>query len=240
VNRKEAFEFLELPDSASDNDIRVRLDDKLNYFNLLSENAPNEFLRKLHLKNTEKVRDIQNILLQTTQPASPSPSFKPPVSQNNSFSDNSANNYRSADNNERRPVGWLVRHTENQPSKTFALYFGKNFIGRQPNLGGAEIIIDDDPFLSRMHALLEVTSTDPLQIVVSDDDSSNHGKASKNGTFVNGNTKRINRAERLRENDTIQVGMTKLIIREANNNIRKIVDEVENSDYMKTVVINLF
>lgn len=242
MNRKEAFEFLELPESASENDIRTRLEDKLHYFNLLSENAPNDFLRKLHLQNIEKVQAIKKILVQTTLSATPTPAnYKAPSYQNESrYQQNRQDDFKPPVDHGKKTAGWLVRHTENQPSKTFALYYGKNYIGRNPNLGDSCIVIDDDPFLSRVHALLDVTSSDPLRITISDDASANGGKPSKNGTYINGDSKRIERPERIRENDTIQVGMTKFIVRENSSNLQKIVNEVEETDYMKTVVINLF
>ena len=59
MNKQEILDFLELPESTSDQEIKVRLDEKLAYFQLLSENAPNDFLRKLHINNTQKVKYIQ-------------------------------------------------------------------------------------------------------------------------------------------------------------------------------------
>jgi hypothetical protein len=232
MTRAEVLEFLELPDSATDDDIRVRMNDKLSYFQRLSENAPNDFLRKLHTSNTEKIRTLQREMGGTTAaPASSAaryeaPSYQQPAQQAPA---------RSSE------VAWLVRHTERQSAITFPLFYGKNYIGRNPSSSnGPGIAFAEDPYVSRVHALLEVININPLQIVVSDDANSNGGKASKNGTYINGDEKRLSRKVTIGANDTIQIGMTKFIIRLNNTSIHKIVQEVEESDFMKTVVIDIF
>ncbi|MBN8720350.1 FHA domain-containing protein [Hydrobacter penzbergensis] len=217
MTRNEVLEFLELPESASDADIRVRLNDKLAYFQRLSENAPNEFLRQLHIANTEKVKQMRA-----------------------EFIGAKGSEAKPASTAAKTEIGWLIRHTENQSAKTFPLYYGKNYIGRNSQPGSPTIVLDDDPYVSRTHALLEVTNVDPLQIVISDDATGNGGKPSKNGTYINGNSQRIAQKVTIGNNDTIQVGVTKLIIRLNNTSIHKIVQEVEESEYMKTVVIDVF
>ena len=230
MTRAELLEFLELPESAADHDIRERMNDKLTYFQRLSENAPNDFLRKLHTSNTEKILALQREMGGITAPASSAaryeaPSYQQPVQQAPA---------RSAE------VAWLVRHTERQSAITFPLFYGKNYIGRNPSSNGPCITFAEDPYVSRVHALLEVININPLQIVVSDDANSNGGKASKNGTYINGDEKRLSRKVTIGANDTIQIGMTKFIIRLNNTSIHKIVQEVEESDFMKTVVIDIF
>jgi hypothetical protein len=227
MTRAEVLEFLELPESATDHEIRVRMNDKLTYFQRLSENAPNDFLRKLHTSNTEKIRTMQSQMTGADAPVAraAAPSYQQhapqqPVSKSE--------------------VAWLVRHTENQSAKTFPLFYGKNYIGRNPQMNGHGIILNEDPYISRVHALLEVININPLQIVVSDDSVSNGGKPSKNGTYINGNERRLEGRITIGPNDTIQVGMTKFIVRLNNTSIHKIVQEVEESDYMKTVVIDIF
>ena len=44
---------------------------------------------------------------------------------------------------------------------------------------------------------------------------------------------------KLKENDTIQIGVTKLILRYNNNAINKIIKEVEKSKFMHTVALDL-
>lgn len=232
MNRKEVLEFLELPESATDNDIRIRMDDKLTYFQRLSENAPNEFLRKLHTSNTEKIRLMKSQLLGIGA------GNETPVRQPQQYP--SSQQAEPLQGSHKTEIGWLIRHTENQSSKTFPLFYGRNYIGRNPQAGTPTIVLDDDPYVSRTHALLEVININPLQIVISDEATANGGKASKNGTYINGDKKRITRRMTIGVNDTIQVGMTKLIIRLNNTSIHKIVQEVEESEYMKTVVIDVF
>ena len=96
MTRNEVLEFLELPESASDADIRVRLNDKLAYFQRLSENAPNEFLRQLHIANTEKVKQMRA-----------------------EFIGAKGSEAKPASTAAKTEIGWLIRHTENQSANTF-------------------------------------------------------------------------------------------------------------------------
>lgn len=92
MTRNEVLEFLELPESASDADIRARLDNKLAYFQRLSENAPNEFLRQLHITNTEKVKRMRSEFIGANEPVAKTSSAATAKTE----------------------IGWLIRHTENQ------------------------------------------------------------------------------------------------------------------------------
>lgn len=225
------MEFLELPDSATDTDIQERLHDKQNYFERLIENAPNDFLKKLHTQNIEKVKNIRSFLLQETA----DPSAKP-LQQHYARPESSVPLSNNSFNGS--PVAFLVRHTENLSAKPFPLYAGDNYIGRSP-MGNHQIVIDDDAYVSRQHAIIRVNhSQHHTDIFVADDGS--QGKPSKNGTYINGNEKRLTNPVLIRENDTVQIGMTKLILRYNNTSINKIVHEVEESEYMKTVIIDIF
>ena len=243
MNRVEILDFLELPDVSTDDEIKTRLEDKLTYFQRLAENAPNDFLKRLHTANTEKIKGIQQ---QLSAPVARVPHTTNNLTSNNqpfiTSSDDSVStgsNHLSAKRN-KDAVAWLVRHTENKSAKTFPLYYGKNFIGRNPHPAVPTILISEDPYVSRLHTLLDVHSVSPLEIIISDDSINNEGKPSKNGTYVNGNEKRLTKKMIISENDTIQVGMTKFNIKLNNSNLNKIVQEVEESDYMKTVVIDIF
>lgn len=236
MNRAEVLEFLELPDSATDNDIRVRMNDKLSYFQRLSENAPNDFLRKLHTSNTEKIKTLQ-LQMMGGEVGNTQPQHVGDAAYNRNIN---AGHHATTRSGNRTEVAWLVRHTENQSAKTFPIFYGKNYIGRNTHASGSSIVINEDPYISRIHALLEVINVNPLQVVVTDDAQSNGGKPSKNGTYINGDDKRLAQRITIGPNDTIQVGMTKLIVRLNNTSLHKIVQEVEESDYMKTVVIDIF
>lgn len=238
MNRKEVLEFLELPESSTDQDILVRLNDKLAYFQRLSENAPNDFLRKLHTSNTEKIKTLQN---QMSASGNTNPASEPRMpGYGGSNVSSSIHEVRQPSSSSKTEVAWLVRHTENQSAKTFPLFYGKNYIGRNTQPDAPTIVIDEDPYVSRVHAVLEVININPLQIVVSDDSQGNKGKASKNGTYINGDERRLQNKIMIGPNDTIQIGMTKMIVRLNNTSIHKIIQEVEESDYMKTVVIDVF
>lgn len=240
MNRKEVLEFLELPESSTDQDIIVRLNDKLAYFQRLSENAPNDFLRKLHTSNTEKIRNLQLQMSGAVNSQSAPPAKAPAYGQPAYFSPTQENMAAAAPSPSKTEVALLVRHTENQSVKTFPLFYGKNYIGRNQQPDAPTVIIDDDPYVSRIHAVLEIININPLQIVVSDDSQGNKGKPSKNGTYINGDERRLQNKIMIGANDTIQIGMTKLVIRLNNTSIHKIIQEVEESDYMKTVVIDVF
>ena len=239
MTKKEALDFLELTESATDKEIEVRIADKLEYFQRLAENAPNDFLRKLHTGNIDKVKGLQSQLLNTGEVNTIQPPYTPAAAQKVSDLQNTGLNHRIAAHN-KDAVAWLVRHTENQSAKTFPLYYGKNFIGRNPHTHYPTIIISEDPYVSRLHAMIEVTNINPLELIITDDPISNDGRQSKNGTYINGDEARITKKTKIRENDTIQVGMTKFNIKANTAPINKVVQEVEESDYMKTVVIDLF
>lgn len=229
---KEAIEFLELPATATDYQIGIALQDKLQYFEKLLENAPNDFLKRLYAKNVEKTKAFQSLIPHQTGPANAS-------LYENRYAARAPGKATPAERDS-DILAFLIRHNEGQASKTYPLYEGKNIIGRTVKSGELNaVLIDDDNYVSRAHALIEVVKGSTLEMILSDSDVSNGGKASKNGTYVNGNAKRIKKAVVLEENDTIQIGMTKLIIRYNNGNIDKIIDEVEDSNYMRTVVINL-
>jgi pSer/pThr/pTyr-binding forkhead associated (FHA) protein len=235
MSLKEALAFLELPDTATDNQVGVGLADKLKYFQKLMENAPNEFLRNLHAKNIEKIKGFQALLPPQTAPANSR------AYENQKPVHPSITAYHSDLLADKEVLAFLIRHTEQQSIKTYPLYEGKNIIGRTIKNGSYNpVVIDDDNYVSRVHAIIDIKNDKNIEITISDDAISNGARASKNGTYVNGNEKRIKNPLSLSDNDTIQIGMTKLILRYNNININQIIDEVEESNYMKTVVINLF
>lgn len=138
------------------------------------------------------------------------------------------------------PIGWLVRHTENQSMKSFPLYAGKNFIGRKVQPGLKPFIeVEEDPFVSRVHAALYAEGAGPYTFYISDTSATNGGKPSKNGTYVNGSEERINTKVKLNEYDTVQIGVTKFVLRYKIADQKSMLDEVEDKGYMHTVVIKL-
>jgi hypothetical protein len=234
MNKKEILEFLELPDGANDREILTRLEDKLIYFKRLAESAPNDFLKKLHTGNIQKVNELRKSLGATTASSSHT---APPVRQPASSPISSQPVF--FENQVKAPefLAWLVRHTENQSTKPFGLQMGLNYVGRTVQ-SGPTIIIENDPYVSRFHAIFEVSPGSPARFFVAD--ASLMGKPSKNGVYINGQAQRISEKQQLFEGDTIQIGNTKLILRMNRENINNIVRQVEESEYMKTVVIDIF
>lgn len=329
MTKSEALEFLELPETATDSEIKIRVEEKLAYFERLSEKAPSDFLRRLHARNAAKVSEIQMASRKWPSYIPPVQEAPPPVSlvaveeehapepAAVSVEEAIAENLPEAPTMAEpvlepqavlepevesvpemkgmsavqgmsevqvvpepevrailepeaepesealaveaetpvvevkpepepepvlepepapEPVAWLIRHTENQSSKTFPVYAGKNFLGRKPMPGLTPFIeVEEDPYISKVHAVL---SAEKAAIYI-DDPSPEEGKPSKNGIFVNADENRLLKRTRLRNNDTIQVGVTKLMLRLNNNAIGKIVQEVEQTDYMHTVIIDI-
>ena len=138
------------------------------------------------------------------------------------------------------PVGWLVRHTENKSVKSFPLFFGKNYIGRKIQPGFKPFIeVEDDLFVSRIHAVLTVEGAAPFMFYITDSPATNGGKPSKNGTYVNGSGERVHVKTVLRDYDTVQIGETKFVLRFEIGDLLKMQEEVEDRAYMHTVVIKI-
>lgn len=240
---KEALEFLELPEGAAGNQIKQRLHEKLAYFEHLSENAPSDFLKRLNRQHFAKAKSLEQemvqwnlsgaeVVLDDSDDASAYDESIPLTTPVIVSSKNAARQPAPVE-----PVAWLVRHTENQSAKTFSLFTGKNYIGRKADPALKPfIVIEDDAFVSRVHAIIYIEEGNPVKFYIADTDAANGGKASKNGTYINGNEIRITQKLLLKENDTIQVGMTKLILKLNNNSINHIIREVERSKFMHTVV----
>src|SRR5258708_203555 len=313
MTKSEAVEFLELPETATDSEIKMRVEDKLAYFERLSEKAPSDFLKRLHARNAAKVSEIQMasrkwpsyvppvqevitpepvvtaepepvvtvepepVMVAEPEPPSqldplmqpnPEPEFVQeeaeeaitpeavdrgePIAMDEPFvtPDPVIEAGIAAEldpvvepevvagsmEGEPAPVAWLIRHTENQSAKTFPLYPGKNFLGRKPRPDLVPFIeVEGDPYISKVHAVLYA---EKAGLFISDP-SGEEGKPSKNGIFINADDNRLTDKTRLKEKDTIQIGVTKLILRYNNNPIVKMVQEVEEQDYMHTVVIDI-
>ena len=257
MTKKEALDFLELSESASESEIQDRAADKLSYFELLSEKSPSVFLRRIQEQNAAKVRLIQKETAQWFEKKEPEiPHFIPEPGQKPAPSisvkvdiqpkpapppapdpvELSRTQVRAKPGSE--PAGWLVRHTENKSIKSIPVFAGKNFIGRKIQPGLKPFIeVEEDLFVSRVHAVLYVEGTAPYSFFISDTSSSNGGKPSKNGTYINGSGDRINGKIMLHDYDTVQIGETKFVLRFDITDILKMQEEVEDKGYMHTVVI---
>jgi len=243
---------LELPEDVTDIEIKKTMEEKLEYFRNLSEKAPSDFLKKLNVQKVLKIKTIQEESLKwlTGEPELKSIILPDDDSEESDGEEDDfpsttpiiiSSGSRSAKKTPvAEPAGWLVRHTEDQSPKTFSLWRGNNYIGRKiHDTVKPLIVIDEDLYISRVHALITVEGTENLSFYIEDSAEANKGAESKNGTYINGNEKRITKKTNLKENDTIQIGVTKLILRYNNNTIHKIVREVEKSKFMHTVALDL-
>ncbi|MBU0765155.1 MAG: FHA domain-containing protein [Bacteroidetes bacterium] len=142
-------------------------------------------------------------------------------------------------------AGWLIVHTEGKQMATHPLKAGKNYIGRTTAGYKPDIPVEQDKYVSRHHALLNVRLENNQYRYILTDNASNApegGKKSTNGTFVNGNPERLpeDRPVILKDKDTVQIGETKLVLKTAEYvvNLDDAVKQVENMDYEKSVVIS--
>lgn len=231
MDKQEAFDFLELKATATEAEIRKRLEEKQRYFEQLSATAPGDFLQKLHRKNIEKVQAIRELLFPSGAAAAARPG--PPVGDSRAA-------YVQEPPRQAVPVAWLICHTEQQSARPHALFAGENYIGREAMPGRQSVLLQGDPYISRLHAVLEVQGGAQQQVFLQDA-AAITGKPSKNGVYVNGGSQRIQERVQLQENDTVQVGVTKLMLRfNREVPVSRMVEEVSNTEYIKTVVIDLF
>ena len=251
--KKDALEFLELPESATPSEIKMRIAERLGYFENLNESTPSDFLRRVYSKRIQALKEIEidsadwepaavekvapkeDLVQAAYQPIHEDEfSSMTPVAEP---ADPAQSEEHAA---EAPPAGWLVRHTENQSPKTFPLMPGKNFIGRKMRPSVLFFtLIDDDPYISRVHAVIYVEDANPYDFYICDSNDDNDGSASKNGTYINGDKTRVTKKTKLKEDDTIQVGVTKLVLKYTHSDIKKIISDVEKRDYISTVAIDI-
>ncbi|MCS4226593.1 FHA domain-containing protein [Sphingobacterium sp. BIGb0165] len=221
------LDFLELPSNATHEMILQRVQEKEHLFAQLLSNAPNDYLKNIHTRNINKLEEIKTLINQgyiaRQGEQSANKSYAPPKCSSIQANDDIRTGQTT------KTAAWLIRHTENRPPKSFPLFSGKNFIGRISSHQQHEILIDDDIYISRSHAFIEVKN-DSCMIV---------DQGSKNGTYINGRDQRISSSP-LKDSDTIQLGNTKFVFKtEIHKTIDHLVDEVDRSEYMKTIVIDI-
>jgi hypothetical protein len=252
MNKREALEYLDLPGDASPEEIEKRIKEKLDYFRNLSENATSDFLRRLNRQNLLKVQAIKEDSLNWSRPYINEINIQQDqISQSEQVIESvfesqevlttpviiTVGKTNSENLKRNEPLAWMIRHVENMSSKVFPLFPGKYLIGRKNEPHSDNYIeVDGDPYVSRIHAVIEVN--EDTTISIEDTAESNSGKPSKNGTYVNGNAERINGKLILKANDTVQIGITKMVLKiNANIRIEEVVDDVKKSKFMHTVII---
>lgn len=134
-------------------------------------------------------------------------------------------------------LGWILIHDEHTATQTFELRKGINRIGRHSKSTKRDVNIaiqTMDTMMSRHHCDIEVrwnVRKNNYEYALSD--------YSSNGTFINARDRMARSEERLlRDNDTIQIGRTKVVLRlpTPNANVRDIENAVRESDYLKTII----
>jgi hypothetical protein len=243
---QEALVFLELEATASAAEIKTRLAERLAHYETLSEKAPSDFLRRLHLRNLTKVKTILQESVQwpsfTTPPETvPPETSTEPVAEEPALtihivpSVKDAAKKKAAD----QPAGWLIMHTENQHAKSFALQAGKNFLGRKLHASLTPfIVIEGDDYISRLQCVVYAEEATGFEFYISDPSTFNNGKTSSNGTFINGSNQPVTQKVKLANGDTIQTGITKLVLKYNTGDLTALVKEVEQSKYTDTVLLN--
>ncbi|MEO6670251.1 MAG: FHA domain-containing protein [Ferruginibacter sp.] len=254
MDRKEILSVLELPVETTDIQINKKLEEKIQQYEALSNDSPSAFLRRLNAQHVLKLMTIKKeLLVILKQPvpeikeeikndpgSAPANVLTMPVIIPSSLRKLEKKETKTSEPEIKPPPAYLVRHTESKTVKSFPLSEGKNYIGRKPHATLNNLIaLEDDDFVSRIHAMIYVDGQNEANNYIEDSVVSNEGKISKNGVFINGNVKRIMSKTILKDNDVIQVGETKLIFRLNLNGLERILEETEDRSYMHTVVIRL-
>jgi hypothetical protein len=248
MTSKEAFDFLELPETATKIEIKLRLVEKLEYFEHLSENATSDFLRRINARNVDKVKQVQQEFFPWSLTESGSEVILPLEAQDElPAADEVFTTPIIVASGSRQvpvvpsipqPVGWLIKHMENTEASHFPIFAGKNYLGRKMQVNQSPFIaLEDDLYISRVHAVIYVEEGTPPACYIVDAPEANQGKASANGTYLNGNPVRIVKKEKLQDDDTIQIGTTRLVFKYNTKKIKELVKDVTNREFIAPVAL---
>jgi pSer/pThr/pTyr-binding forkhead associated (FHA) protein len=233
MTKEESLDFLELPRNASVLEIASRFKEKYNFFKMLHTNAPNPIIRNLQQKNLEILEEIKielSIGLGTNAEQNGSSSQFQNERKSNSIKNEPQSNQTAA---------WIIVHTEEKSTKSYPLFEGINAIGRISHPKYHSIELSEDSYVSRIHCFIILEKIGfASNATIADDGKFNEGKKSMNGTYVNGKNQRII-SRMIKEGDTIQIGMTKFVFKWNSKNIKDLENSVAESNFEKTVVINL-
>ncbi len=134
-------------------------------------------------------------------------------------------------------VGFLIVHDEMTKPQTFTIKTGKNCIGRKDKDKPCEIMIEtEDAYMSRNHCVIEggMDKSGNICLILYD-------LGSLNGTYLNGNPKRLSKEDKvyLEDGDTIQIGKTKVMVKlvKSSKTAEEARKNVMSLPYSKTVVI---
>lgn len=241
MKKHEALAYLNLAPDAGESEMIRAFSEKFNHFQYLLTHAPNDLLRNIHRQNLDQLEQVRQTLGIALAATTPPPAVQKPVSEPEMIPQRPATGQPSGT---AEPVAWLIRHTEQKSHNHHALWPGDNPIGRTAVVNRRSICIEDDPYVSRFHAAIIVTpKPGGFSVELADDGRFNQGEPSRNGTYLNGSDQRIksNDIRLLKDGDTIQVGNTKFMLRinSASKTISGLVKEVEKTQFVRTVVIDL-
>jgi FHA domain len=223
------IELLDIEESAGAHVISERLRDRYQYFKTLTSTAPTVQLKAIYEK---KLADLLTLAREYSLDLSSSSELpKQRVSAQDTFAD-----YSDTSANQ---IVFLVLHTEGRPLQSFPLLPGINILGRSQSFSGQTILIDDD-YMSRAHAVIEVTSIKDRLALLYDIGELPGYKSSTNGVYLNGGEKRLSGKVSLNHTDTIQVGYAKLVLTYAAASEKiDAVTAVGKKEHSKTVFIKL-
>ncbi len=231
MDKEDALGFIGLKEPISEEAVREKYTERFNYFQMLYSNAPNKVVEQIQQQNLEKLNQVKKMLLEEIS------------AKKKNFDKKNAKPITKPKPEdakiENKPiVGWLIVHTENKKAEMFDLYEGINYIGRKKKDEKANnILIEDDPFVSRTHAFIKCKEADGKQQYLLYDGDGN--RPSINGVFLNGNDVRINQHCSLKENDTVQIGTTKLVfkVKKEHTSSTGELEEVMRTDFIRTIDI---
>ncbi len=235
MQREEALHFLEISNDATAEQVKRAYAEKYNFFQMLLANAPNTIIKGLQQKNIDKLAAISKMFELDTSDTSPISAAQLAEREEQVIN----RNIKKPDKG--LQLAWLILHTEGQSIRMFPLYAGETLIGRVLEGPIQLITINNDPYVSRVHCIIRIQSSHSgYQAFVFDDGKYGSGKPSKNGIYLNGNDQRITGEQEIGENDTLQIGYTKLVFKW--NDVRpvtEIEEEVAQTEFVKTIVIGL-
>ncbi|MEO6916083.1 MAG: FHA domain-containing protein [Chitinophagaceae bacterium] len=232
MNKAEALEFMALKEPLGEKTLLEKYMERYNYFQMLHANAPSKAVEQIQQQNLQKLNQAKKTLLEEMTVKKQHFSRKESVPAVKPEPEPPKSNLPEV-------AGWLIVHTENKKTETFDLYEGVNYLGRKKEDEKANyILILDDPFVSRTHAFIKCKKIrGEYQFGLYDGDGN---KPSVNGVFLNGNEERINLNCLLKENDTVQIGTTKLVfkIKKDYRSITGELEEILQTDYIKTIDVD--
>lgn len=223
------IELLEIDDSAGIEQIREKLKDRYQYFEVLVTTAPTSQLKAIYQKKLVDLRALaEKYSLDLSAPSTPAavPAGTPTSA-------------REFEPTQTTTQALLVLHTEGKPLQSFPLLSGINILGRRQSVAGQTILIDDE-YMSKAHAVVEMLSIQGRQALLYDVGELAGHKASTNGVYLNGRDQRITGKVSLNPGDTLQVGYSKLVLTYASSGRQQeATAAVGKTEHSKTVLIRV-